>query len=546
MPSELFTTGSGAQGKRDSSSTATNTEGDKDEINDCIANIRKFCIASREATPNIQEEPFVKTVIDDYEFKLPSYYKPQRIIGRGSYAVVVQAVDIRDGKKVAIKRNFFPKELGDARRVLRELLLLLWFEHEDIVALLDIIPIRSEDVETFEEIYMVLELMETDLSSILRMQSLTDAHRQIIVYQILRAFKYMHSAGVVHRDVKPQNILLSAFRTRTVVTDFGCSKSLESPADLTEYVCTRWYRAPEIYLCSRNYDEASDIWSLGCIMAEMFRDKPLFPGPSRHREQLSLIFKTMGPLTDVEWIKNPRARRWARSNWVGDRIDPKEKLRAQVPKITDDALDLLEKMLRINPEKRITAAEALNHPWLRVFRNRSTETTCPSFECSFEYDPRIHNISGVRSMIYEVIQQYQQEMQAEKKNVNSPPKRGPARPDGHLLIWYTSTFTTSSDESMFNDICTKAHRNNKRCMIGGFITLDEATKQICQLIEGPSKPMERLWKRISNDPRHVIDKKSIVKRRIENRQWPGEWGMIVLRDDEKRRLAAESIARIQS
>lgn len=137
------------------------------------------------------------------------------------------------------------------------------------------------DLQNFNEIYITQELMEADLHQIIRSeQPLTDAHYQYFVYQVCRGLKYIHSANVLHRDLKPGNLLVNA-DCELKICDFGLARGLTDTTDagfMTEYVATRWYRAPEIMLAFRNYTKAIDMWSVGCIMAELLGGKPLFKG----------------------------------------------------------------------------------------------------------------------------------------------------------------------------------------------------------------------------------------------------------------------------
>ena len=164
-------------------------------------------------------------------------------------------------------------------RTLREMKLLRYFNHENIISILDIQKPRN--FESFFEVYLIQELMETDMHRVIRTQELSDDHCQYFIYQTLRALKAMHSANVLHRDLKPSNLLLNA-NCDLKVCDFGLARSAASTEDnqgfMTEYVATRWYRAPEIMLTFKEYTKAIDVWSVGCILAEMLSGKPLFPG----------------------------------------------------------------------------------------------------------------------------------------------------------------------------------------------------------------------------------------------------------------------------
>jgi len=348
---------------------------------------------------------YVTTVVSGIHFNLPDYYQPRKVIGRGAYASVVEALDRRSDKIVAIKRNrWFFNDVGDAKRILRELKLWMWFDHQDVCKLLDVIPILHKNIFSFEDIYLVLERMDADLSHALRCSELLKSQCQVIIYQILRSLKYLHSANVIHRDLKPQNILINSLKCNTKITDFGCSRplGLEHPCPdvLTEYVVTRWYRSPEIYLCSHKYDKPCDLWALGCIFAEMYRKgKPLFPGPKSHKRQLQLIFSIVGKPKSLDWIENPRALKFMRTLKSFDPI-PIEKL---CPGICSDGADLLSRLLEPNPRDRISVENALAHPFVSNFRDESTELECEPFDIAFERDPRVKSKRGLRMMLYETV-----------------------------------------------------------------------------------------------------------------------------------------------
>ena len=183
-------------------------------------------------------------------FEVTKNYKLIKPIGQGAYGVVISAMDSNTRKKVAIKkvtRAF--EDTIDAKRILRELVLLRHFNHENIVSVMDIT--RPKSASSFEDVYIVSELMETDLHRVIySRQAITDEHVQYFLYQLLRGLKYMHSANVLHRDLKPSNLLVNA-NCDLKICDFGLSRGMEQEdkehdEDMTEYVVTRWYRAPEI------------------------------------------------------------------------------------------------------------------------------------------------------------------------------------------------------------------------------------------------------------------------------------------------------------
>lgn len=226
----------------------------------------------------------------NHNFTVDSRYSFIRVIGSGAYGVVISALDTKTNTKVAIK--MVPKAFNDeidAKRILREIKLLKHFQHENIIGIRDMMPPIARTVEQFNDVYIVVDLMETDLHRIIySKQSLSIDHVQYFVYQILRALKYMHSANVLHRDLKPSNLLVNS-NCDLKVCDFGLARGVFPDDDdlsqrtggsmlLTEYVVTRWYRAPEIMLACHEYTKPIDVWSVGCIFAELLNRKPYFPG----------------------------------------------------------------------------------------------------------------------------------------------------------------------------------------------------------------------------------------------------------------------------
>lgn len=224
----------------------------------------------------------------NHTFTVDTKYTFTRVIGSGAYGVVISVNDTHLNTRVAIKMvpKAFQDEI-DAKRILREIKLLRHFKHENIVNIVDMMPPMARYVDDFTDVYIVSELMETDLYRIIySKQSLSLDHVQYFIYQVLRALKYIHSANVLHRDLKPSNLLVNS-NCDLKICDFGLARGVygsEQMKDsnkrhlLTEYVVTRWYRAPEIMLACHEYDKPVDIWSTGCILAELLARKPFFPG----------------------------------------------------------------------------------------------------------------------------------------------------------------------------------------------------------------------------------------------------------------------------
>lgn len=344
------------------------------------------------------------------KFRVFEYYEPKRILGQGAYAVVCEATDLRTGNAVAIKKNkkVF-HDLIDAKRILRELKLLRHFNHPDIVKLLDCIPPDSGPDE-FQDVYLVTEAMETSLDRVCRStQRMTDRHFQFFIYQILRALKYIHSAGVIHRDLKPENILVNGADCNTKVIDFGLARGvIHDDVELTEYVVTRWYRAPEIMCSAKTYNELADVWSVGCVLGEVLLGKPLFPG-GNHIEQLKIIFTVLGKPKSGEdaWITTPEAKQWVRSL-----KDMKGKDLSKIfTSATPLALDLLKKMLVCDPKRRIAVNDALGHAWFEELHREEDEPTCEvPFNLDFEFEQKISTEFGIRHMMYEELHKIHEEI----------------------------------------------------------------------------------------------------------------------------------------
>ena len=317
------------------------------------------------------------------DFTVDLRYVVQKFVGCGSYGVVCAAVDQRDPAKglVAIKKigNVFKNETT-AKRTLREIKLLLHLNHENVIGIRDLMCGSADCAD----LYVVTHLMDTDLHKVIRSpQPLSDQHVQYFLYQLLRGLKYIHSANVLHRDLKPSNLLVNE-NCDLKITDFGLSRGV-NPSDcldfLTEYVVTRWYRAPEIVLSSDTYTKAVDMWSVGCIFAELLGRKPLFPG-SDHVNQLATILDVMGtPNVEHELRHVPeKARRYI----AGLPPSPGKPLRSLYPNASEDALQLLGGMLHWDPAARCTVTQALAHPYLAAFHNPEAEPTCPTpfdFNC---------------------------------------------------------------------------------------------------------------------------------------------------------------------
>ncbi|POM59923.1 CMGC/MAPK protein Kinase [Phytophthora palmivora] len=319
--------------------------------------------------------------VGNTNFDVPKRYQMIKAVGQGAYGCVIAASDTETGQALAIKNipNAF-NDLIDAKRILREIRLMRHLNHPNLVNLLDLL--RPPTLQEFNDVYIVTDLMETDLHRVIHSnQSISDDHVQYFLYQMLVAINYVHSAEVLHRDLKPSNILVNS-DCDLKLCDFGLARGIQGmDSGLTEYVVTRWYRAPELLLSSK-YDKQMDVWAIGCILAEMLGRRPLFPGHD-YLHQLKIIMDVVGsPSEDsLDFITNPKAKRFI----LRQPKKPKVPLSSVYPRATPQCLDLLEKMLVFDPRKRITIQEALTHPYLSLVRDRSVEKTCPTpFDFAFE------------------------------------------------------------------------------------------------------------------------------------------------------------------
>ncbi|XP_050187100.1 mitogen-activated protein kinase 15 isoform X2 [Myiozetetes cayanensis] len=349
-------------------------------------------------------------------------YEIKRRLGKGAYGIVWKAIDRRTGEIVAVKKIFDAfRNRTDAQRTFREIMFLQEFgEHPNIIKLLDVIQAEND-----KDIYLIFESMETDLHAVIKKGNLLkDIHKCYILYQLLKATKFIHSGNVIHRDQKPSNILLDA-ECCVKLCDFGLARSLcqqgkdqASPA-LTEYVATRWYRAPEILLASRSYTKGVDMWSIGCILGEMLLGKPLFPGTSTMNqiEQILRVIPAPSPedilALQSEYKASVINHMSSRQRVTFEEIFP--------PSTPLPALDLLKKLLVFNPDKRLTAEEALQHPYVNRFH-------CPSREPSLDYNVVLPlgddvqlSVADYRNKLYELSDCTHQKRPARTNNSSPKP-----------------------------------------------------------------------------------------------------------------------------
>ncbi|CAB1426633.1 unnamed protein product [Pleuronectes platessa] len=288
------------------------------------------------------------------------------------------AYDVKTGLKIAVKKLSRPfQSIIHAKRTYRELRLLKHMKHENVIGLLDVFT-PATSLEEFSDVYLVTHLMGADLNNIVKCQKLTDDHVQFLIYQILRGLKYIHSADIIHRDLKPSNLAVNE-DCELKILDFGLARHTDD--EMTGYVATRWYRAPEIMLNWMHYNMTVDIWSVGCIMAELLTGRTLFPGTD-HINQLQQIMRLTGtpPASLISRMPSHEAR-----NYINSLPHmPKRNFADVFIGANPLAVDLLEKMLVLDTDKRITASEALAHPYFAQYHDPDDEPEAEPYDQSFE------------------------------------------------------------------------------------------------------------------------------------------------------------------
>lgn len=323
-------------------------------------------------------------------------------LGKGAYAVVFKGVDKKSKAVVAIKKIFDAfQNATDAQRTFREIMYLQGLQgHENIIKLQNVLKAEND-----RDIYLVFDFMETDLHAVIRANILEPVHKQFIVYQCLKALLYCHSGGLVHRDLKPSNLLLNE-ECLLKVADFGLARSLralnkgeENASVLTDYVATRWYRAPEILLGSTCYTLAVDMWALGCIIAEMFIGKPLVPGTST-MNQLEKILEITGrpDAADVAAVKSQFAETMLQGLPKTNRKD----LVALMKDAPPEAVDMVRKLLDFNPARRMDIDQAIAHPYMKAFVT-GTEPRCGAQMSVPIDDDHKFTVNDYREKLYQTV-----------------------------------------------------------------------------------------------------------------------------------------------
>jgi mitogen-activated protein kinase 15 len=346
---------------------------------------------------------------------LRKYELIQRL-GKGAYGIVWKATARKNNQVCAVKKCFDAfQNSTDAQRTFREIMYLQALHgHENIIQIFNVLKADND-----RDIYIVTDFMESDLHAVIKAKILEDVHKQFIIYQVLKALKYMHSGELIHRDIKPSNILLNA-DCSIKLCDFGLARSVaptvisnqdSSNPVMTDYVATRWYRAPEILFGSPSYTKGVDVWAVGCILAEMIVGKPLFPGTST-LDQLERVLEITGcpSAADIKAIESPYAQTMLDSIRGTDSSERRGSIHEFFPTASPDAIDFLKQCFQFNPAKRPTISQLLNHKYVEKFHDPAHEIEYPNGIIRIPLDDNIKlSVSDYRTRLYDAIVQKKRE-----------------------------------------------------------------------------------------------------------------------------------------
>lgn len=376
-----------------------------------------------------------RTVNENFKFSLPERYEIVQILGKGSYGVVCSAKDKKNANEnyfIAIKKitNIFYREIL-LKRAIRELKFINYFKgHKNIVNLINLEVIFDKP---FDGLYCYQELIDYDLARVIHSSvHLDEFHIKYFFYQILCGLKYIHSADVIHRDLKPGNILCT-LNGCLKICDFGLARGVSTKfqssrvlhQDITNYVATRWYRAPELILSHKLYDKSIDMWSIGCILGEFYERKPIFMGKDS-MNQIFQIIKILGsPSKEILSLYGSHKawRLCSESNSYFKKVDWLK----MFPNASEDASDLLDSLLKWEPDLRLNVEEALEHPFLSDVRNRDDEPDCPYGSFDFTYEQNLNTMQELREYLVNEVNNFQY-------------NRSFVDPDTPKPFFYTQTF----------------------------------------------------------------------------------------------------------
>uniref|UniRef100_A0A3B5L8L3 Mitogen-activated protein kinase 4 n=1 Tax=Xiphophorus couchianus TaxID=32473 RepID=A0A3B5L8L3_9TELE len=308
-------------------------------------------------------------------FELSGHFVDPRPLGTGVTGLVLSAVDQRTGQRVAIKKLSM-RDAITVKHALREVKITQRLHHENVVSVHEVLAPYGwplpQDPSQLSALYIIQECMETDLAQLLDQGPLPTSHATLLFYQLLRGLKFIHSANVLHRDLKPANIFINTDQMLLKIGDFGLARIVDPHYShkgyLSEGLVTKWYRSPRLLLSPNNYTKAIDMWAAGCILAEMLTGRMLFAG-AHELEQMQLILDTVPVLRE----EDRQDLLQVMPSYVSHGWRIKKPFSELLPEVDHWAVDFLERILTFNPMDRLTAEEALSHPFLQQY-------SCPEDE----------------------------------------------------------------------------------------------------------------------------------------------------------------------
>jgi len=347
-------------------------------------------------------------------FRFPTKYILKEAIGRGSYGLVWSGYLRQSKERVAIKKiDNVVENTQFLKNALREVRILRHLNHENIISIRDVFVTESRD--QYKDVYIVMELLRADLTTLLKSgQPLNGNQVTYFAYQIIRGLKYVHSAGVIHRDLKPRNCLIQ-LNCDLKICDFGLARAVhtntcnEVALPLTPFLCTRWYRPPEILCKRRDYTDKVDMWSAGCILAEILRRVPLFKGRDT-MHQLVLIIRVIGVPSEKDIVDTVHSscREFVRTV-IPDHAEASGDIsfNSLFPEASAALLNFLQTLLRFNPHNRPTASEALQNPYFSALHDPNNEPVRALLPISeFEFERRRITHSACQEELFREILQY--------------------------------------------------------------------------------------------------------------------------------------------
>lgn len=361
---------------------------------------------------------------DDIDEDILTRYRPLVELGKGAYGIVWKAQERQTGANVALKKvlGAFNNDV-DAQRTYREVYILQSINHKSVVKLLNVHKARNE-----YDLYLVFEYMPTDLYHVIYEGSiLNDEHKVFISFQLFSTLLYLESLHVVHRDLKPANILIDS-NCIIKFADFGLARTVEQWKEpcgpvMTEYVATKLYRAPEVMLGSTDYSFPVDVWSIGCMIAEMFMEKPVVLMHSQNIvEQLQRYFNIFGKPSDEDLDSISISR----SLEILKHISPTEKLPLHklFGRNDKDLIDLVTSCMEFNPKKRITATQAIEHSFFKnskiapVLQNMVVYKSQIPLHTILREEVRLSSVQ-YRKELYRLILEKKADRMEQLKNLNN-------------------------------------------------------------------------------------------------------------------------------